>query len=109
MVIDFDDIQEVEISPLEYVIHLGAHGNHILFDNDQIRQAFAGNEADLAELGSDKAVQVREAVRKIITIPDFEDKKEFISSLPKDVQEMLIFLYFQMIEKTVHLNQKRYH
>ena len=109
MAIDIDDIHEVEVSPLEYVIYLGAQGNHILFDNDSIRETFSKHEHELADLGTELVGQIRDALRMVFQIPEFEDKRDFISSLPRDVQHVLIFLYFQMVEKTVHLNQRRYH
>jgi hypothetical protein len=109
MAIDIDDIHEVEVSPLEYVIYLGAQGNHILFDNDRIRETFSKHEHELADLGTELVGQIRDALRMVFQIPEFEDKRDFISSLPRDVQHVLIFLYFQMVEKTVHLNQRLYH
>ena len=109
MAFEFDDAHDFEFSPLEYMIHLGAQGNHILFDNDRIRKAFAKEEEELAYLGIELTGQVRDAIRNVLSIPEFESKKDYISSLPSDVQDVLIYLYFQMIEKTIHLNLKSHH
>ncbi|HUT53554.1 MAG TPA: hypothetical protein VM658_09200 [bacterium] len=109
MVIEFDESQEFDMSPLEYVLQLGAHGNHVLFENDRIREAFAKKEDELADLGSEHVFQVRQAIREVLAIPEFEGKKQFISSLPRDIQHVLIFLYFQMIEKSIYLDHKNYH
>jgi hypothetical protein len=109
MALEFDESQEMEITPLEYVIQLGAHGNHVLFDTDRIREAFSKKEEELADLGSELVLQVRQAIREVLAIPEFEGKKHYISSLPRDVQHVLIFLYFQMIEKSIYLDQKKYH
>lgn len=104
-----EDTREVEVSPLEYVIQLGVHGNHILFDNDRIRETFAKREEDLADLGSELVAQVRGALGQVLNIPDVDGKKNFIAGLPPQIQHVLIFLYFQMVEKTMLLNQKQYH
>ena len=104
-----DESQEIDITPLEYVLRLGAHGNHVLFDTDRIREAFAKKEEELADLGSEHVLQVREAIRGVISIPEFEGKKQYISSLPRDIQHVLIFLYFQMIEKSIYLDHRKYH
>lgn len=109
MVIEIDDIQEMEFSPLEYVIHLGARGNHILFDKDRIREAFANNDEEMADLDSEVVAQVREAISEVFSIPDFEGKKDFLSSLSQEVQDIIIHLYFQMVEKSMLLDQGRCH
>jgi len=110
MVVEFDDTFDADLSPLEYVILLGTQGNHVLFENERIKEAFTQRREDeLADLGSELVIQVREAVARVFAIPDFESKKEYIQKLPKEVQDVLIYLYFQMIEKNVLLNQKLYH
>ena len=109
MVIEFDDAQEIEFSSLEYVIHLGSQGNHILFDKDRIREAFANREDDLSDLGSDVVTKVRKAISDVFSIPDFEGKRDYIASLPGEVQDVIIYLYFQMIEKSMLLDQSQYH
>jgi hypothetical protein len=109
MVMEFDESQELDMSPLEYVIQLGAHGNHVLFENERIREAFAKKEEELADLGSEHVLQVRQAIRDVLAIPEFEGKKQYISALPQDIQHVLIFLYFQMIEKSIYLENRNYH
>ena len=108
MAIEFDEMREV-ISPLEYVIQLGMQGNHVLFDNDRIRMAFTREEDELMFIGTEHVEEVREAIRNIMSIPQFESKKDYISSLPSDIQDVIIFLYFQMIEKTITTNQRNRH
>lgn len=102
MMFEYEDPnKDVELSPLEYMISLGAQGNHVLFDADRIREAFLKKEEELADLGSELMIQVREAVNQIFTIPGVEAKREFIAALPHEVADVLIYLYFQMIEKTM--------
>jgi hypothetical protein len=109
MAFDTENIQDVGLSPLEYVIHLGTQGNHVLFDTERIRKAFAKEEEELACLGNERVEEVREAIRNIFSLPEFESKRDYISSLPTDIQDVLVYLYFQMIEKSIHLHQKSHH
>ena len=107
---DMNDFEfENEFSPLEYLIHMGANGNHVLFDNNRIREAFGKTDSDLADLDSDTVSQVREAVSNIFNIPDFEGKKEFLESLPSEIQDVIIYLYFQMVEKTMIVDNSTRH
>ena len=109
MTMDMDDSREMEFTPLEYVIGLGTQGNHVLFENDRIREAFRKKEKELADLGSDLVLQVREAINQIFSIPGVERQKEFIASLPQEVEDVLIFLYFQMIERTMLVSNRQLH
>jgi len=109
MALEFDDHMEYEISPLEYMIRLGARGSHVLFETDRIREAFEKEEEELVCLGAEQAEDVRDALRNVLAISEIEDKRDFLSSLPREIQYVLIHLYFQMIERTVHLDQKAYH
>ena len=88
-------------SALEYLISLGVKGNHVLFENDQIREAFARQKDALTGLEHSRIGEVQRAIREILTIPDFEGKKEFIATLPRETQDILIYLYFQMIERNL--------
>ena len=107
---EFEDVTDPDLSPLEYLINLGVQGNHVLFENERIREAFEKQVKDeMAELDSEVMAEVKEAVNTVLTIPEFEGKKDYISTLPLDVQDVLIYLYFQMVEKTMLLNQTRHH
>ena len=86
---------------LEYLIALGVKGNHLLFENDRIREAFARQKEILSGLENRKLGEVQKAIREILTIPDFEGKREYIATLPKETEDILIFLYFQMIERNL--------
>lgn len=107
--IEFKDVNELEVTPLEYMIELGANGSHVLFENERIKQAFKKREEDLAHIGNESLSEVREAVNQVLNIPDFEGKKDYIRSLEPEIQDVLIYLYFQMIEKTMLLNQIQHH
>lgn len=109
MALGMDEANEVS-TPLEYVISLGTQGNHILFDTDRIRKAFVhcGGEG-LDHLKPELVTQVREAINQIFAIPGVEGKREFLSALPPEVEDVLIHLYFQMIEKTMLVQRRQLH
>lgn len=106
---EFDETAELEASPLEYVIHLGTQGNHILFDNDRIRQAFLKGRDKLHGLDEEMLSEVRQAISQVVALPEVEAQKDYISKLSPAVQDVLIHLYFQMIEKTLLINRGRPH
>jgi hypothetical protein len=100
---------QMQPSVLEYILDLGMKGKHLLFENQIIREAFQKNNEELADLGSERVGELRRVLREIFQIPDLEGKKDYISTLPEDTQHVLIFLYFQIVEKNVMMNQNRPH
>lgn len=104
----FESLQ-MQPSTFEYILDLGMRGSHLLFDNQIIREAFQKNNEELADLGSERVGELRSVLKEIFQIPDLEGKKEYIADLPEDLQHVLIFLYFQIVEKNLKLNQARPH
>jgi hypothetical protein len=94
---------------LDYIISQGLKGNHILFDNDLIRRAFARGDIALTALGTNRVKEVRDALRDIFSIPSTEDKRDYISHLPEEVQHILVYLYFQILEKNILSKKNRLH
>lgn len=94
---------------LDYIISQGLKGNHILFDNEQIRRAFAKRGEELMDLGSKRIQDVREALREIFSMTSMEERREYIARLPEEIQSVLIFLYFQILEKNILSRKPRPH
>jgi len=94
---------------LDYIINQGLKGNHILFDNEQIRKAFSRQGDALAELGAKRIQEVRDALREIFAIPGMDEKREFIAQLPEEIQSILVLLYFQILEKNILSRKPRPH
>jgi len=106
-----DPFQQEPTTPsaLEYLIYLGVKGNHLLFRNDRIREAFSRQKEALTGLETHRIGEVQHAIRELLAIPDFEGKREYIEALPKETQDILIFLYFQMIERNLVLTHPARH
>ena len=94
---------------LEYLISQGLKGNHLLFDNHQIRRAFAHNPREIEKLGVEKLREVKEAFQHILQLQDIWEKKEYIAKLPEEIQNIIIQLYFQLLEKNLLSKKPRLH
>ncbi len=106
---DLMDNLVAQPSVLEYILDMGMKGNHLLFNNQRIREAFQRNNEELADLGSEKVGELRRILKEIFQIPDLEGKKEYIEHLPEEIQHVLIFLYFQIVEQNIKLNKPQPH
>ena len=98
-----------EAQELEYLISLGIKGNHILFKNERIREAFGKDLGKLAAAGKLDVDEINRVVKEIISIQGLEEKKLYIESLPLEMQDVLIILYFQLIDKNLMSGHKILH
>ena len=105
----FDEAEQPPQHYFEYLIELGLKGNHILFDIEDIKHAMGKDVKDLTSIDPRKVKEVNKAIQDIIAIAGFEEKKDFIKDLPKDVQDVLIHLYFQMIDRTMQMSNSTLH
>ncbi len=94
---------------LDYIISQGLKGNHLLFNNEQIRKTFEKRGEELTDLGSQRVQEVRNALREIFSLPGMDEKRDFISQLPEEIQSVLVFLYFQILEKNILSQKPRLH
>ena len=101
MAINFFEETDGSDSGLEYLIELGQRGNHVLFDTDVIKKAFARDLTDLSGIDQSKVAEVNRAIRDIVMVQGLEAKRDFIRELPSDVQDVIVHLYFQMIDRSL--------
>jgi len=94
---------------LEYLIELGQRGNHVLFDTDTIKKAFAREANDLSGINQKKVAEVNRAIRDIVMIQGLDSKRDFIRELPDDVQDVIVHLYFQMIDRSLATDEQTKH
>lgn len=83
---------------LTYVIEQGAQGSHLLFDNEEIRHAFANRER-LPSLDEAPAESLREAVRSLALLPSRKERRGVIEALPERERDLLILFYFRVIDE----------
>lgn len=87
------------IHNLGYVIHEGLQGRHILFDNKMIRDSFSRDEKGYIFATREDLDAAKAALNVIAGLPSLAEKKEFVSSLPLETRDLLIYFYFQFLDK----------
>ena len=94
---------------LQYLIEMGMRGNHMLFTADDIRRAFHRDISDIADIDSKTIREVNLALQELMEIKDIEDKRDYIQDLNTYLQDILIHLYFQMIDRTMYQSSMARH
>ena len=64
-----------------------------------IRRSLAQDQGRYRRAPLKKQLLVKTALDLILKMPTLEEKRLFISSLPDDVQNLLIYFYFQFLDK----------
>ncbi len=96
----FLTISSEELESFEKIILSGTRGTHLLFSNRMIREAFHRRPKPLDLLSDqDLAFMVQEALGDLLEIVDFDERQEFIESLPVEVRDLLVHLYFGFLDR----------
>ena len=94
-------IKEVMVVPSEIlsaILEAGKNGNHILFETDMIRRAFRREENHI-NISDELLQEINYSLQMITELPSFEEKRQHIGDLSPEVRNLLIRLYFQILDK----------
>lgn len=73
-------------------------GTHLLFDRCEIEAAFSEDAEDLQGIVGARLEEIHAAVEGLVSIPDLESARRFVSSLPSEVRHVLVLLYFELLD-----------
>jgi hypothetical protein len=96
-----------EIAKFHFLIAEGKKGNHWLFSHEMIRDTFTKQHDELLKLFQEKLNEINQALNQTFSLPTFEEKRNFIQSLPRETQDALIYGYFQLLEGGEPSEQER--
>jgi len=86
---------------LQYIIELGLRGNHPLFENDEIRRAFDKDIDELTQMEPETINEINTAIKNILQATDMETQRNLIVALSPQTRDLLVHLYFQMIDQNM--------
>jgi hypothetical protein len=84
---------------MRYLIDLGIRGTHPLFEPEEIRSAFNRDVAELVDMKPATIEEINKVVHNILQAPDIESQKDVIQDLKSDTRDLIVRLYFQMIDQ----------
>ena len=82
----------------EFLIEEGLKGNHLLFSRERICEAFSRSPGTLDHLLQSRRDAINEVVGTLLSQPNLEEGREYVSGLARDDQHILILLYFQLVD-----------
>jgi hypothetical protein len=82
----------------ERVLAAGERGLHLLFDTATIAEAYAQDPRRLEAAVRADAAGVEHAIRGLLAQPTATAGRRFVVSLPREVQYVLVLLYFELLD-----------
>jgi hypothetical protein len=87
------------LESLEKIVLSGLKGTHLLFSNEIIRDAYK-SEQTVELLSNDELMeQLQGVLADLVELEDLEDRRDFIQTLPPDIRDLLVHLYFGFLDK----------
>jgi hypothetical protein len=93
----------------EFLIAEALKGNHLLFPKERIVEAFSRNLPALQAALEARREEIGRTVSALLSLGSLEQGREFVSSLSRDVQHILILLYFQLLEGVLQRRKPTIH
>lgn len=87
-----------EVSKFYLILSEGERGHHLLFTPEMIRKTFEKDANELSKLFHDNLEEINRILNQSMVMKDLEDKKDLIASQSDDLQNALVYGYFQLLE-----------
>lgn len=98
-----------EFRKLEFIIESGRRGSHLLFTPSMIQQCFTYEEKELNSMLESNFAEINDVINDTLYFPTFEEKRDYIQSLPDPIRNALIFGYFELIGGNLLENRPSLH
>jgi len=89
------------------LISSGAQGFHPLFETPSIRRAFANIEHGL--ISEEGLLLAHKALRVLLAQQSVSQMKTYLGSLPEPVVDLLVFLYFRILDQFIEESEPTIH
>lgn len=97
-----------EIAKFHFILAEGRKGNHLLFTPEMIRHAFTKSPEELFQVFEANLEFINKALNHTFLLTSFEEKSGYIRSLPMDVQDALVYGYFQLLDESTASSKERH-
>lgn len=91
-----------EVLRFDFILSEGRKGNHLLFEDKVIQSALALDHQSLLKRFESRIEEMNVIINELFAIKGLDEKKEYISSLSREVQGALVFGYFQLLDAEIN-------
>ena len=88
------------LEQMDNLILQSSKGVHLLFDKEDIVEAFSGNSSE-DEKNLDKLRKIQEVLYNFISLKGYSEKRNFLKTLSRSEYSLLIRAYFKIVENSM--------
>jgi nitrogen regulatory protein PII len=92
----------------ERILDFGERGIHVLFDREMIRAAYSQEPRVLRAVVDQRLPEIHAAVAQVLSLGSAGDGRAFVASLHQDVRNVLVLLYFELLEERLRKRETRH-
>ncbi len=93
----------------EKLLDSGVRGVHLLFDTRTITEAFEQDAEALRCVVERELEHIQDAVQLLLSLPDADEGRTFIEGLPRELQYVIVLLYFELIDGELRRHSSTIH
>ena len=90
------------------LLDCGERGIHLLFDTPLIAEAFGQDARSLRRNVDEQLAENQTADQHVLELPSPEIAREFIACLPRNLQHVLVLLYFELLDDRLRKRETRH-
>ena len=92
----------------ERLLDFGERGIHLLFDTSTIAEAFCQDAKHLRQVVDKHLDEIQVAVQHVLELGSAVAGREFIASLERELQHVLVLLYFELLDDRLRRRETRH-
>ena len=89
------------LEQMDNLILQSSNGVHLLFEKKEIIKALNDKNRHKDENDIEKLKKIQEVLYKFISLKKYSEKRDFLKTLKKDEQSLLIRAYFKIVENSM--------
>ncbi len=96
-------VSQKQMDQIHYLIQLSTQGNHVLFGNDRVREAFSTDRRTQG-FSESRAYAVEHHIENLILKPTLMEKQAYLERMTPEILEQVIRAYFHIVETKIYDN-----
>ena len=95
------EIKQTDLHEMEMLLHQSAKGQHFLFDHRQVAQILRKPVDEMEFLSKQNIKRIQRLLKGLLSQKSFYQKQTYLNSLDQDNFELLVRVYFHIVDSAV--------
>ena len=95
------NIQESHLKNIEDILRHSMNGTHLLFNNEKVAEILSVPTENINFFSKKNMNKIEGLFNKLVLRKSLEDKQSFLNALPHEEFEIVVRLYFNILENSL--------